>query len=182
MPRYAIHDGSERYYMTFQVVGWVDIFTRKRYRDIVLESFTFCRNKKGLQLNAYVVMSNHAHLIAASSLGDLPGVVRDMKAHMAREILASIKHAPESRREWMLSVFAYAAGGHQRNDNYQLWTHENHPIWMDPMRPEMMEQRLAYIHNNPVRAGIVAQPADYLYSSASNYAGVQSLIEVDVLL
>ncbi len=182
MPKYAIHDHAERHYMTFQIIGWVDIFTRQRYRDIVLESFTYCRAHKGLELNAYVIMSNHIHLIIAAKHGNLGDVVRDLKAHTARQILASVQQEPESRREWMLSVFKYAAGGHSRNTHYQLWTHENHAVFMNPMIPEMFAQRLNYIHQNPVRAGLVAQADEYLYSSAANYTGKGGLIEIDALL
>jgi len=43
----------------------------------------------------------------------------------------------------------------------------------------MTESRIKYIHENPVRAGLVGIPEDYLYSSASNYLGLKGLIEVD---
>jgi hypothetical protein len=66
-------------------------------------------------------------------------------------------------------MFRYAAKGHDRNTNFQLWTHENHAVWLADSN--MLIQRLNYIHNNPVKAGWVAQPEDYLYSSALNYAG-----------
>lgn len=179
---YVIHDHAERHYMTFQVIGWVDIFTRQRYRDIVLDSFNYCRVHKGLELNAYVIMSNHIHLIARAKDGNLGDIIRDLKAHTARQILASVQQEPESRREWMLSVFRFAAGAHARNTHYQLWTHENHVVFMNPMIPDIFTQRLNYIHQNPVRAGLVTNADDYLYSSALNYTRGQGLIEVDVLL
>lgn len=59
----------------------------------------------------------------------------------------------------------------------QLWTHENHAIEL--FRPEMIESRMKYIHDNPIRSGIVENAAEYLYSSARNYSGVTGLIEVD---
>jgi hypothetical protein len=43
----------------------------------------------------------------------------------------------------------------------------------------MIESRMKYIHDNPVRAGIVENVEDYLYSSARNYSGLKGLIEVD---
>ncbi len=179
---YVISDNTARHFMTFQIVGWIDVFSRQRYRDIVLESFAYCREQKGLELNAYVIMSNHIHLIAAAKHGKLSNIVRDMKAHQARQILESIKALPESRREWMLSTFKYAAHGHDKNELFQFWVHDNHPILLDPMKPALFTQRLNYIHQNPVRAGIVANPEDYLYSSALNYVGKHGLIDVDVLL
>ena len=56
---YQISDQEATYYMTFQVVGWADIFSRQVYRDIVIDSFKFCRLNKGMELNAYVIMTNH---------------------------------------------------------------------------------------------------------------------------
>jgi putative transposase len=55
------------YFLTFQIVGWVDLFTRKIYKDIAIESFKYCQINKGLRLFAYVIMSNHIHLIAKSN-------------------------------------------------------------------------------------------------------------------
>jgi len=51
---YQIYDKAGSYYLTFQVVDWVDIFTRKVYRDIILESFAYCRKHKGLQFTQSV--------------------------------------------------------------------------------------------------------------------------------
>lgn len=167
--------------MTFQVIGWVDIFTRQIYRDIVLDSFRYCQKHKGLELNAYVIMSNHIHVIMASKHEKLGSLLRDMKAHQARQILAAIQEGPESRKEWMLNMFQYAASGHQQNEKFQFWKHDNHPIFLDPLVPERARQRLNYIHQNPVRAGWVAEAHEYLYSSASNYAGLGGLIDVELM-
>jgi hypothetical protein len=59
----------------------------------------------------------------------------------------------------------------------QFWTYEN-PV-TELNRPDMIESRMKYIHENPIRAGIVEKEEDYLYSSARNYPGLKGLIEVD---
>ena len=82
---YKIAKGEDIYFLTFTIVGWVDIFTRKIYRDIVLESFRYCQENKGLDLFAYVIMSNHIHLIARSRDGDLSAVVRDFKRYTSQK-------------------------------------------------------------------------------------------------
>lgn len=64
---YAIRDQFATYFLTFTVCGWIDLFTRKVYRDIVMDSFRFAQNNGQLILNAYVVMSNHIHLIARAN-------------------------------------------------------------------------------------------------------------------
>ena len=62
---------------------------------------------------------------------------------------------------------------------YQFWTHENHAELI--FSNKFIAQKLEYIHNNPVRAGIVKDPCEYVYSSAVNYAGEAGLIDVELL-
>jgi len=107
---YQIINQLAIHYLTFQVVDWVDIFTRQNYRDIILDSFRYSQKEKGLWLYSYVIMrnaaqSNHIHLIAASKDGELSDLVRDIKKFTASKILNTIKTEPESRREWMLKRF-----------------------------------------------------------------------------
>lgn len=73
-------------------------------------------------------------------------------------------------------IFRYAAKKHKRNNNYQLWTHENQAI--EVYSNKFIEQKIDYIHNNPVVAGIVVEAESYLYSSARNYAGLESILNV----
>lgn len=79
----------------------------------------------------------------------------------------------------MLKRFESAAKKHQRNSQYQFWTHENHAVALES--PNFIRQKCAYIHLNPVRAGLVAQASDWRYSSASNYENKHSLIHVELL-
>ena len=143
------------YYLTFTVVGWIDIFTRQSYRDIVIESLKHCQQNKGLHLHAYVIMSNHIHLIVSVDEGfTVSGFIRDCKKHTSKKILDDIENSGvESRREWMLHQFKYYASRHLRNDTYQLWEHDNHPIEL--ISREFIQQRIDYIHQNPVAAGLV---------------------------
>jgi REP element-mobilizing transposase RayT len=90
-------------------VAWVDIFTRKRYRDTVVDSFNYCIKQKGLQVYGWCVMSNHVHCLVSSKTGNLSDTIRDMKRHCSKQILQSIETEPESRREWILFQFKRAA-------------------------------------------------------------------------
>ena len=56
---YKIRDQSSTHFLTFTVMGWIDIFSRKRYRDIIIDSLNYCRANKGLQIGGYVIMTNH---------------------------------------------------------------------------------------------------------------------------
>jgi len=172
---YKIERTDELYYLTFQIVGWVDIFTRKIYRDIVIESLRYCQEHKGLNLYAYVIMSNHIHLLAQSRHADLSGFIRDFKHYTSFKIKEELFSGNESRRTWMQMVFEYHAKL-KKGQNFQLWTHENHAELIYSQK--FIEQKLDYIHANPVKAGIVEKPEQYLYSSARNYAELDAVIDV----
>jgi len=176
---YKIHDQSAAHFLTFQVVQWVDIFTKQVYRDIVIDSFKYCQKNKGLELYAYVIMSNHVHLIARSLNDALSDLIRDIKRHTSRQMLDLFQQDFESRRKWMELVFKYEAKGNSHNNIYQLWTNENHPEELTSNK--FFRQKLNYIHENPVRAGLIDHPEDYRYSSARNYAGMDALCDVELL-
>lgn len=176
---YQIKDQQALHYLTIQVVDWIDVFTRKAYRDIIIDSLQFCQKNKGLQIFGYVIMSNHIHLIANSPQGELSNTVRDFKKFTAKNIIESIKNGNESRKDWMLNRFQFNAQRHSRNENYQMWTHENHAVVI--YSPEFAREKLDYLHNNPVRAGLVRKPEDYIYSSASNYAEMENVLEVIII-
>ncbi len=173
---YQIKEQDVPYFLTFQIVNWIDIFTRKTYRDIVIDSLRFSQEKKGLEIYAYVVMSNYFHIVMRSNIAKLSDTIKEFKSFTAKQILSAIKEGQESRRDWMLNLFEFSAKKHKRNEQYQVWTHENHAEHI--YSNKFMEQKITYIHNNPVRAGIVDKPEDYLYSSARNYAEREAVLEI----
>lgn len=172
---YKIAEKEGVYYLTFQIVGWVDLFSRKIYRDIVIESLKYCQQQKGLELFAYVIMTNHIHLMARSQTGDLSGTIRDFKNYTSKKFLEEIENQKESRRIWMKMIFEYH-GKYKNKQVNQIWTHENHAELIYSQK--FIEQKITYIHNNPVRAGIVEKQEDYLYSSARNYVDLESVISI----
>ncbi len=176
---YKIRNQEAIHYLTFQVVNWMDVFTRQKYRDILIESLLFCRKNKGLNIHGFVIMSNHMHSILSSTIGDLSGTIRDFKTHTSKAIIAEMQLPGESRKEWMLGQMKYHAITNKRNSEHQFWTHENHP--MELFSNKFKDQKLDYIHQNPVRAGIVDEPWDYIYSSARAYSDMQCIIEIDYL-
>ncbi|PRZ01020.1 REP element-mobilizing transposase RayT [Marinilabilia salmonicolor] len=177
---YQIKDQEGLYFLTFQVVEWVDIFTRPVYRDIVIDSLKYAIENKGLQVFAYVIMSNHVHLIMQSSTGQLSNTIRAIKKYTSKQIIDAILSNAESRREWLLNCFQYAAQKHKRNTQYQVWTHENHAVYL--YSPDFIAEKIQYIHNNPVRAMVVQDPEDYLYSSSRNYASLSAILDIEPLV
>lgn len=177
---YQIRDQFAVHFITFAVVQWVDVFTRKEYADILVESFKYCQQNKGLKIHAWCIMPNHVHLIV-SSAGEsiLSDILRDLKKFSSAEIIKAIKaNAKESRQSWMLWIFKSAGEHNKRNKDYQFWQQDNHAVQCDTAA--ILESRMAYLHENPVRAGIVRAEQDYVYSSGIDYyAGGRGLIEMD---
>ncbi|AWV98248.1 REP-associated tyrosine transposase [Arcticibacterium luteifluviistationis] len=175
---YIIRDQGAIYFLTFTVVEWVDVFTRKDYKDIIINSLQFCQKEKGMNIYAFVIMSNHLHIMMQSEKKELSNLVRDFKKYTAQMILKRIMEGPESRSDWMLKRFEFAANSHQRNTKYQFWQLNNHAeeVFSEPF----MWSKINYIHMNPVRAGIVNKASHYLHSSTSNYVGKTGLIEIEL--
>ena len=173
---YKIEEQDGLHFVTFQIVKWIDIFTRKIYRDIVIDSLRFCQENKNLEIYAFVVMSNHLHLLLKSGKSDLSNTIKEFKSFTAKQILEAIDTETESRREWILNLFEFSAKQHKRNEKYQVWTHGNHAEFA--YSNQFIDSKINYIHENPVRAGIVEKAEDYLYSSARNYANLDGMLDV----
>jgi REP element-mobilizing transposase RayT len=176
---YQIRNQEAIHYLTFQVINWMDVFTRKSYRDVLIESLIHCRDKKGLNIHAFVIMSHHIHCILSSKTADLSGTIRDFKTHTSKAIIAEMQLPDESRKEWMLGQMKYYAKTNKRNSEHQFWTQENHPVEL--YSNKFKDQKLDYIHQNPVRAGIVEEPWEYIYSSARAYCDMKCILEIDYL-
>ena len=178
--KYKFRDQDELYFVTFAVVCWIDLFTRNVYKDIMLNSWQHCQNKKGMELHRWCIMSSHIHMIIGSQKDRLEDIMRDMKKFTSSELKKEIKNCPyESRREWMLQIMEETGKLNKQNKDFQLWQQDNHPVPLTTMT--IAHQKLDYIHNNPVEAGIVGKPEDYLYSSARDYYGTGGLIDIILL-
>ena len=179
--KYKFSDHEGVYFVTFAVVNWIDVFTRKEYRDIVVDSLNFCKKEKGLILFAWCLMSNHIHLIIQAEQGKfLSDILRDFKKFTSKTLLKAISgNKFESRKNWMMPIFRANGEANCNNEKFQFWQQDNHPIVL--FTPRFIGQKLFYLHNNPVKAGIVDEPEEYIYSSARNYNGKTGLIDVDIL-
>ena len=166
---YQVYNQYSVYYLTFTIVDWVDLFTRKIYKDIMIDSLQYCIDHKMLKVYSYVIMSNHVHLILQAG-GEIPlsDIIRDAKKFTARLFLETIATEPESRREWLLHRFKFNATIKPKGNSHQVWIHGNHAIEINTLA--FFEQKQNYIHQNPVRAGYVDFPEDFVYSSAYELA------------
>jgi REP element-mobilizing transposase RayT len=175
--KYIFHDSRELYFVSFATVNWIDVFTRKLYFEIIVDSLVYCSKNKGLELYAWCIMPSHVHLIISSENNSLSDIMRDLKRHTSKALLKAIAENPkESRKEWMLWMFGRAGKRNTNNEKFQFWQQSNHPIELS--NAKMLIQRLEYLHQNPVKAGLVVLPEHYQYSSAIDYAGGQEVIPI----
>jgi REP element-mobilizing transposase RayT len=166
--QYKFHNQESLYFITYTVVNWIDLFTRNEYKNTLLKCWKYCCENKGLEVYAWVIMTNHVHMIIGSNKNLLEGIMRDVKRHTSFELKKMIqKHPGESRKKWMLKLMEEAGKKNSNNENFQLWQQHNHPIELSS--DYLCKQKLNYIHENPVKAGIVYKAEEYLYSSARDY-------------
>ncbi|MHB9036096.1 MAG: REP-associated tyrosine transposase [Armatimonadota bacterium] len=161
MPQhFRVYDQTLPHFITSTIVYWIPVFCREDYFAVLSDNFKFYIENRGLQLHAYVIMPNHFHAVCSQVDGQLSAVVRDLKKYTAREIARKLE---EDGRNLWLSAMRKAAGG----SGVKVWDEAFHPeqIHSKPF----LEQKLAYLHNNPARAGYVNDPCEWKHSSAGLY-------------
>jgi REP element-mobilizing transposase RayT len=125
-------------------------------------------------------MSNHIHLVVRAKDGEvLSNIIRDLKKFTSKSIINEIKECNESRSVWLLRKFAFAGGLKYGKDSHKLWQDGYHAIELD--NANILDQKIGYIHNNPVRAEIVAEPEHYIFSSATDYSGQKGLVKIELV-
>ncbi|MBN1186925.1 MAG: transposase [Bacteroidales bacterium] len=175
--KYKFRDQNAIYFVSFAIIYWIDVFTRPVYRHLLVDSINYCIHNKGLIVYAWCIMTNHVHMIIGTDDKKLQDIMRDLKGYTSRKLIKTIEeNFQESRREWMLKMMKKAGQMNGNNEKYQFWQQHNHPIVLN--NTDIFEQKLNYIHNNPVEEEIVENPEDYLYSSAKDYADEKGLVLV----
>lgn len=170
--RYRITESDKPHFLTCTVLEWLPVFTRPAMVEIVLDSWRYLRAEEGMRLYGYVVLENHLHFIAQAN--DLGNTVARFKSFTARRL---IDHLSAHRVHFLLERLSFAKKAHKGDRNYQFWQEGSHPELIS--NELIMRQKLEYIHNNPVKRGYVERPEHWRYSSATNYAGEDGLIEID---
>ena len=130
---------------------------------------------------SWVIMTNHMHMIAGShGENKISDIMRDFKKFTSKKILQTLLiESGESRRDWMLNRFEYAGKNDKKITNYKFWQEGNdaQEIYLN----DYFNQKLNYIHENPVKAEIVNREEDYRYSSAIDWAGRKGLLDVTIV-
>ena len=93
---------DELYFVTLTVVDWIDVFTRRLYNDFIIENLAWNQNHHKLNIYAYVIMTNHIHIVANVTDGSLGDVLGRFKSFTSKELYKMIaNNTQESRRDWM---------------------------------------------------------------------------------
>ena len=171
--RYHVYDKEHAHFVTSTTVAWLPIFTTASRCDVLVQSLGFCRVHKQLKIHGWVILDTHFHAILSSP--DLPQVMADLKRHTARRLLDLLK---EEKAEWLLNQLRYHCASYKKENEYQVWQEGFHPQSIPT--GEIMLQKLEYLHNNPVKRGLVASPEHWRYSSAHEWLpGAIQLLECD---
>lgn len=149
---------TEIYFATFTVVDWADVFTSDKYFEVLIDSLEYCQSHKTLHIYGYVLLTNHMHILFSAS--DAIAFIRDFKKFTTQACKSLLQ---DDHRKYLLEVLQ------SKEKQFQLWQSTNYPRQIES--DHFFEQKLTYIHNNPVLKGYVISPEDWQYSSASWYQG-----------
>jgi len=83
---YKIRNPAGIHFITFAVVDWVDVFTRKEYRDKLIQSLQYCQKEKGLNIYSWCIMSNHVHLVVSAKNNNTSDILRDFKKFTSKRL------------------------------------------------------------------------------------------------
>ncbi|NOZ75666.1 MAG: hypothetical protein GXO90_09920, partial [FCB group bacterium] len=159
------------YFVTCTVVEWMTLLTPIAVKEIVLQSLQFLQDEQAISLYCYVILHNHLHLILQSDQ-----IIKNMirfKSYTARQI---IDYYRSRKQTDILDALQQAKSPSKQDSDHKFWQRGYSPKQIQTM--EMFQQKMDYIHLNPVRKGYVNRPEDWLYSSARNFAGLAAKISI----
>ncbi|MBN2348427.1 MAG: transposase [Bacteroidales bacterium] len=178
--KYKFKNNEGIYFISFATICWIDVFIRDIYFAEFAESLEYCRKNKGLELFSWCIMPSHVHLIFRDKNKDPGKLIKELKTYTSKKLQKLIQENPkESRKSWMLLMMEQAGLKNSNVKNRQFWQQHNHPVEL--WSAEIIQQKVDYIHNNPVVAGFVTEPHFWKYSSATNFNGETGIIEIDEL-
>lgn len=160
-----MHLSACPHFFTATILEWKPLLKPDKFKDIITRSLEYLVADKRLIVYGFVIMSNPIHLIwqleDRYAFGDVQHSFMKYTAQMMLKELRN--HHPDA-----LAIFEVKAADRK----YQVW--ERNPLPVSLWSKVVFEQKLEYIHLNPVRAGLVSVPEDYRYSSAAFYMSGES--------
>ena len=147
-------------YFTATIYEWKHLLADNNCKDIIIESMRFLVTNKRIELNAFVIMSNHFHAIWQPVFGFTASAIQ---ASFMKYTAQQLKRSIEKSNHELLDSFLV----NKEDRNYQIW--KRRPLSVELRTTAVFDQKLNYIHYNPVKAGLCINPEDYYYSSAGFY-------------
>ncbi len=176
--KYKFNNKEGLYFVSFATVYWIDVFIRDQYCWESLSSLDYCRKNKGMEIYAWCFMPSHVHLIFRAKENNPGDLLRDFKTFTSKKIQKlMVENLQESRKEWIQWMMKRAGSKNSNVQNSQFWQQHNKPIEL--LSQKVIDQKVDYIHHNPVDAGFVKEPHYWKYSSAIDYSGGTGLLEID---
>jgi putative transposase len=160
--RYRVVEAYAPHFVTSTVVSWLPVFTTAARCNILVESLEYCRKHKGLRVYAWVILDNHYHAVVTAP--ELVRVMADLKRHTTK---AMIEQLEKESCGWLLHELKFHRAGYKAESERQFWQEGFHPQALTG--DVEIDQRLDYVHNNPVVRGLVAAPEHWRYSSAHEW-------------
>ncbi len=147
-------------FLTFSTYTRLPLFQIDTIRGLFAGHLARARDRDGFRLLAWVVMPEHIHLIIWQGESPITRSLLALKSGFAREVLgrwreldapvlARLTDAQGRQRFWQ------RGGGYDRNIRDE----------------DELREKITYIHNNPVKRGLVGRPTDWAWSSARWYDG-----------
>ena len=147
-------------FYTATILEWKPLLKENKYKQIITDCLRFLVAQERIKVFGFVLMPNHIHVIWKINDGlKRSDVQRDFMKYTAQQIKFDLtENQPELLRKFEVNA---------KDRKFQIW--ERNPLSINIYSRKILEQKLNYIHNNPVETGFVTDPIDYKYSSARNY-------------
>jgi REP element-mobilizing transposase RayT len=143
-------------FITVTCMEWTHVLAEDRLKDIVIESLRYLAKEKRVYVYAFVLMSNHFHLIwQMVEDHKREDVQRDFLKYTGQQILKTLRN---ENSPLLVKLLVEA-----KDRKFQVW--ERNSLSVSLWSGKVFNQKLEYIHNNPVKAGLCINPEDYKYPS-----------------
>jgi putative transposase len=145
-------------FFTATIQNWKHLLKEAEYKNIIIETLQFLVAQERVTIHAFVIMSNHLHIIWQAK-GNIP--LRQVQNSFIRQTAKAFKEALQ--KEDTLKEYEV----NKADRKYNFWKRDS--LGIELFSSAVFLQKLNYIHNNPVKAGLCSVPEDYHYSSALFY-------------
>ncbi|MFA6057438.1 MAG: transposase [Taibaiella sp.] len=150
----------ELQFFTATILEWKKLLKPEKYKNIIINSLRFLVKELRVTIHGFVIMDNHIHIIWCIHH---PFTREQVQRDFLKFTAQAIKFDLITSHPQVLPHFSVEA----KDRKFQFW--ERNPLSMDLWNEAIVIQKLTYVHENPVKAGIVANPSNYKYSSAMFY-------------